>query len=145
MTLHCSILWLYFILLDSILLYHASASLFLTWHYSTMALYFTPHNSAMALHYSALLYIGSASLCLTLLHSTLLWLYFILLDSVWLYHGSSSLYLTLHDSPLALLHSTSLHVILKTSIFWAHFQTKQQLCHNCPSHSHNLNAPPIKP
>ena len=91
-TLHYCIWWLYFTLLDSILLH-------VHW------LYFTPHNSAMALGHSAWLYI------------TLLWLYFTLLDSTvldftLLYHGFTSLYLIQLYSIMALLFSTWLYITL---------------------------------
>ena len=114
--------WLYFILLDSTVLY-------ITLSGST-SLYFTLHYPIMALLYSSFLYP-----CMALYHSTLFyiippWVYFTLLDCTLLYHGSTSLYFTLRYRTLAqysslyftllnftLLHpgSTSLYLILHYS------------------------------
>ena len=101
--LYITVLWIYFTVLNSTLLYYWSTSFCLTLHYFTMVL----------LH-STWFYVTLARL-----YFTLPWLYFTLLDSTLLYYSSTSLYLTLHHTLMALvpstvllIGSTSLQVIL---------------------------------
>ena len=111
---------LYFILLDSTLLFHGSSSLYLTQNHSTMGL----------LHCTSLYFTqrGYTSLYLTqpytlskfhfiLLDTTLPWVYIALFDCTSLYHGSTSLYISLLCSTMAPLHSTSLYTILPCLYF----------------------------
>ena len=94
---------IYFILLDSTLLYHSSTSLYFTLQYHTIAqlhptwLYITLPWLHFTLLDTTLLY------TMALLHSTwhyitLPWLSFTLLDSTLIYRGSTSLYFNLHSS-----------------------------------------------
>ena len=102
-SFYLTLLWLYYILLDSMVLYHGSI---LPWLYSTpldsmlffhgsTSLYFTLHYSTMAPLDSIWLYVTLEWLYFTLVNSTLLWVYFTVLNSTLHYHDTTSLYLTL--------------------------------------------------
>ena len=112
LTLRDSIGYSTIALVDSILLYHDSSALLdSTFTYlGSSSLYLTLLPSTMGLLWSTLLYHGS------ILHST--WLYCLnstlaLLHSTWpilLFHGFPSVYI--HYSTMVLLHSTWLYIIL---------------------------------
>ena len=107
--LYITLPWLYWILINSKLLYHGS-----------MSLYFTLHDSNMALLHSTSFCIIQTLLYLTLLHSTLLYHgYFTLLDST--LHYPCSTKFTKHDSTMSLLHSTLFYIFLQWLYFTLYF------------------------
>ena len=116
-SLYITLPGLYSYLLDSILLYNGSTSLFLILHYSTMALLHSiwffiilPLFPFFTLLDSTLLYNGSVHS--TWIYITLPGIYSTLLDSTLLCRDYTPLYLTLHCTTMALLHSTWPYITL---------------------------------